>query len=34
MSEYIDYQVHRKHLLLILSVDFNRDDGIYLGARN
>ena len=31
-SEYIDYQAYEKHLLLSLSVDFDREDGIYLGA--
>jgi len=34
MSKYIDYKVYEKHLMLTLSVDFNREDGICLGARN
>ena len=33
MSEHIDYQTYEKRLLLTLSVDFNREDGIYQGAR-
>ena len=33
MSKHIDCKVNGKHLLLTLSVDFNRGDGIYQGAR-
>ena len=33
MSEHIDYQAYKKHLLLTLSIDFIREDGIYQGAR-
>ena len=33
LSEYIDYQAYKKRLLLTLSIDFNREDGIYQGAR-
>ena len=32
MSEYIDYQAYKKHLLLTLSIDFIREDGIYQGV--
>jgi len=32
MSEHIDYQVYEKYLLLTLSVDSEREDGIYLGV--
>ena len=32
-SEHIDYQAYKKHLLLTLSIDFIREDGIYQGAR-
>lgn len=32
MSEYIDYQLYEKRLLLTLSVDFNKGAGIYLEA--
>ena len=32
MSQYIDYQAYKKRLLLTLSIDFNREDGIYQGV--
>ena len=32
MRERIDYQVYKKHLLLTLSIDFNREDLIYRGV--
>ena len=32
MSEYIDYQAYKKHLLLTLSIDFIREGGIYQGV--
>ena len=32
MREHIDYQVYKKHLLLTLSIDFNREDLIYQGV--
>ena len=32
MSEYIDYQAYKKHLLLTLSIDFIRENGIYQGV--
>ena len=32
MSECIDYQAYKKHLLLTLSIDFNREDLICQGV--
>ena len=32
MIEHIDNQVYEKHLLLTLSIDFIREDGIYQGV--
>jgi len=30
MIEYVDYQLYEKCLLLTLSIDFNKEGGIYL----
>jgi hypothetical protein len=30
--EHIDNQAYKKHLLLTLSIDFIREDGIYQGV--
>ena len=32
MIEHIDNQAYKKHLLLTLSIDFIREDGIYQGV--
>ena len=34
MREHIDNQVYEKHIMLTLSVDFIREDGIHQGVGN